>query len=63
MHFQDFSIQVDSADVTLGNPPLVNMVLSSRESLNATQVDEIKAHIGRNLDRSFQLEVQSNIRR
>ena len=63
IQFQDFRVEVESADVTLGNPLLVIMVLSSREPLNATQVDEIRAYIGRTLDRPFQLEVQSNIRR
>ena len=63
IQFQDFSVEVENADVTLGDPLLIVMVLSSREPLNATQVDEIRAYIGRTLDRPFQLEVQSNIRR
>jgi uncharacterized hydrophobic protein (TIGR00271 family) len=63
MQFEDYSVQVDHADVTLGAPPLVTLVLASRESLGTAQVDEIKAHIVEKLGQPIQLEVQSNIRR
>jgi uncharacterized membrane protein len=63
MQFEDYSVQVDHADVTLGAQPLVTLVLASRESLGTAQVDEIKAHIVEKLGQPIQLEVQSNIRR
>jgi len=63
MQFEDYSVQVDHADVSLGDPLLVTLVLASRESLDTTQVDEIKAHIVQKLGQPIQLEVQSNIRR
>ena len=63
IQFQEFSVEVESADVTLGNPLPAIMVLSSRELLSAARVDEIRAYIGRTLVRPFPLEVQSNIRR
>jgi len=63
VQLSDLLVHVDRADVTLGRPPLVFMVLSSREPMTASHVDELKAVITRRLGEPIELEVQSNIRR
>jgi uncharacterized hydrophobic protein (TIGR00271 family) len=63
IQLKGLSVHVDRTDVILANPPVVSMVLSSRESLDIRQVDELKALISKELARPIQLEVQSNIRR
>ncbi|MCB1689535.1 MAG: TIGR00341 family protein [Halioglobus sp.] len=55
-------VHVDHAEVTLGEPPLVRLVLSSKEQLDATQVGELKVLISKQLAQPVQLEVQSNIK-
>ena len=57
------SVHVVSADVTLQNPPLVKLVLSSAKRLEVDDVDELKALISEKIGEPFQLEVQSNILR
>jgi hypothetical protein len=57
------SVHVVSADVTLQNPPLVKLVLSSAKRLEVDDVDELKALISGKIGEPFQLEVQSNILR
>jgi uncharacterized hydrophobic protein (TIGR00271 family) len=56
-------VKIDSADVTLGEPALVSLVLSSERQLQASHVDELKAIISQKLGVPIQIEVQSNIRR
>ncbi len=56
-------VQVERADVTPDEPPLVSLVLSSNAPLDAAQVDELKALISKEVDKPILLEVQSNIRR
>ncbi|MDG1943346.1 MAG: DUF389 domain-containing protein [Halioglobus sp.] len=56
-------VHVDSADVTLQDPPLVKLVLSSAQRLEGDDVDELKALISRKMSEPFELEVQSNILR
>ena len=53
---------MDHVEVSLDEPPLVKLVLSAREPLNAPQVGELKALISEQLGQPVQLEVQSNIK-
>ena len=55
-------VHIDHAKVTLNEPPLVSLVLSSQEQLDEAQVGELKALISKQLAQRIQLEVQSNIR-
>lgn len=55
-------VQVEHAKVTLNEPPLVSLVLSSQQQLNEAQVGELKALISKQLAQRIVLEVQSNIR-
>jgi uncharacterized hydrophobic protein (TIGR00271 family) len=62
IQLEALQVNVDHAKVTLGEPPLVSLVLSSKEQLDATQVGELKALISKQLAQPIQLEVQSNIK-
>ncbi len=55
-------VHVDKAEVTLDQPPLVRLVLSSKEQLVAAQVAQLKALVSKHLGEPIQLEVQANIR-
>ena len=57
------SVRVESAEVSLEQPPLVSMVLSSAQQLDAEDVDELKALISQRMGKPIQIKVQSNIRR
>jgi len=63
IQLKGLAVRVDHADVVLAQPPLVSVVLRSSESLDAAQVDQLKAIITAELAQPIQLEVQSNIRR
>ena len=56
-------VHIEDADVTLGEPTLVKLILSSEQQVQAAQVDELKAIISQRLGEPIHLEVQSNIRR
>lgn len=56
-------VYVRGVEVTLDNPPLVNLVLSADHPLDAGQVEQLKALISREVAEPIQLEVQTNIRR
>jgi uncharacterized hydrophobic protein (TIGR00271 family) len=55
-------VQVEHAEVTLDKPPLVRLVLSAKEQLDAAQVEELKSLVSEQLAQPIQLEVQSNIK-
>ena len=57
------AVVIEHAAVSLGEPPLVKLVLSSDSVLDVTHVDELKSIISDRMGQSVQLEVQSNIRR
>jgi uncharacterized hydrophobic protein (TIGR00271 family) len=56
-------VHIERADVTLGQPALVSLVLSSEQNLQASHVDELKALISQELGAPIKIEVQSNILR
>jgi uncharacterized hydrophobic protein (TIGR00271 family) len=56
-------VHIEDADVTLGEPTLVKLILSSEQQVQAAEVDELKAIISQRLGEPIHLEVQSNIRR
>jgi uncharacterized membrane protein len=62
IQLEALQVNVDHAEVTLGEPPLVSLVLSSKEQLDEVQVGELKALISKQLAQPIQLEVQSNIK-
>lgn len=62
IQLQGVRVHVDHVEVSLDEPPLVKLVLSAREPLNAPQVGELKALISEQLGQPVQLEVQSNIK-
>ncbi len=62
IHLAGTRVHVDHAEVTLDDPPLVSLVLSSREQLNAAQVNQLKSLVSEQLGQPVQLEVQSNIK-
>jgi hypothetical protein len=62
IQLEGLQVHVDHAEVTLGEPPLVRLVLSSKEQLDASQVGELKVLISKQLAQPVQLEVQSNIK-
>jgi uncharacterized hydrophobic protein (TIGR00271 family) len=57
------AISVTSIQVTLGDPHLVRVVLSSPERLDKTHVDELKNLISERIGQPILLEAQLNIRR
>lgn len=57
IQLKGLAVHVDHADVVLAQPPLVSVVLSSSESLDAVQVDQLKAIITAELAQSIRLEV------
>jgi uncharacterized hydrophobic protein (TIGR00271 family) len=59
----DQKVQVGEVTVTLANPLLVSVVVSSAERLENTHLDELKRMIGEQLDREILLDAQLNIRR
>jgi uncharacterized hydrophobic protein (TIGR00271 family) len=59
----DQTVQVGEVTVTLANPLLVSVVVSSAERLENTHLDELKRMIGEQLDREILLDAQLNIRR
>jgi uncharacterized hydrophobic protein (TIGR00271 family) len=56
-------VHVRDVDVSLDEPHLVSIVLSSERHLEASHVDELKALITEKVGQPIRLEVQSNIRR
>lgn len=57
------TVSVTSVQVTLGEPHLVRVVLSSPERLNETHVNELKNLISERIGQPILLEAQLNIRR
>ncbi len=57
------AVSVSSIQVTLGDPHLVRVVLSSPERLDKTHVDELKNLISERIGQPILLEAQLNIRR
>jgi uncharacterized hydrophobic protein (TIGR00271 family) len=57
------TVSVTSIQVTLGDPHLVRVVLSSPERLDADRVDELKNLISERIGQPILLEAQLNIRR
>jgi uncharacterized hydrophobic protein (TIGR00271 family) len=57
------AVLIEHATVSLAEPPLVKLVLSSDTVLDVTQVDRLKSIISERMGQPVQLEVQSNIRR
>jgi uncharacterized hydrophobic protein (TIGR00271 family) len=57
------AVSVTSIQVTLGDPHLVRVVLSSPERLDKTHVDELKNLISERIGQPILLEAQLNIRR
>ena len=49
--------------VTLGDPPLVSVVVSSAERLENMHIDELKRLVAMEVGEPIQLEAQLNIRR
>jgi len=56
-------VHVRDVAVSLDEPHLVSIVLSSERHLEASHVDELKALITERVGQPIRLEVQSNIRR
>ncbi|MDX1733100.1 MAG: DUF389 domain-containing protein [Halioglobus sp.] len=56
-------VDVAQADVKLGEPHLVRLVLSAGEPVTTAHVEELKSVISRRLGEPIVLEVQSNLRR
>jgi len=63
IQLSDLLVHIERADVTLGQPALVSLVLSAEQNLQASHVDELKAIISQELGAPIKIEVQSNIRR
>ncbi|KAA1194224.1 TIGR00341 family protein [Pseudohalioglobus sediminis] len=59
----DQDVHVSHVRVTLGEPPLVAVVVSSPERLENAHVDELKRLIREQVQQDIQLEAQLNIRR
>ncbi|MEP5566244.1 MAG: TIGR00341 family protein, partial [Halioglobus sp.] len=59
----DQQVHVGKVNVTLAQPTLVSVVVSSAERLENTHLDELKRLISEQLDREIQLDAQLNIRR
>ncbi|MEP4146437.1 MAG: TIGR00341 family protein [Halioglobus sp.] len=59
----DQNVHVGEVTVTLAEPVLVSVVVSSAERLENTHLDELKRMIGDELDREILLDAQLNIRR
>jgi uncharacterized hydrophobic protein (TIGR00271 family) len=57
------AVSVNDVEVTVGEPHLVKVVLSSPGGLNATHVDKLKQIISDSLGEPVMLEAQLNIRR
>lgn len=62
-HLLDQKVHVGEVTVTLAQPVLVSVVVSSAERLENTHLDELKRMIGDKLDREILLDAQLNIRR
>jgi hypothetical protein len=56
-------VHIERAEVKLGQPALVSLVLSSEHTVSAAEVDELKSIISDKIGVPFEVEVQSNIRR
>lgn len=63
MELSGLTVYVGKVDVSLDEPHLVRVVLSSERHLEASHVDELKAIIVERVGEPIRLEVQSNIRR
>jgi uncharacterized hydrophobic protein (TIGR00271 family) len=63
IRLSDLEVHIEHADVTLGEPATVRLVLTSAQTLQAAHVDELKAIISRELGVPIRIEVQSNILR
>ena len=59
----DQSVEVSRVRVTLDEPPLVSVVVSSGQRLDDVHLDELKRLISAQVGGDFQLEAQLNIRR
>jgi len=59
----DQNVHVDRIRVTLAEPPLVSVVVSSPEQLENRHIDELKRIVSEQVGRDIQLEAQLNIRR
>ena len=59
----DQVVEVSRVRVNLAEPPLVSVVVSSRERLENTHLDELKRLVSAQVGEDIQLEVQLNIRR
>lgn len=59
----DQRVYVSHVKVTLGDPPLVAVVVSSAERLENVHIDQLKGLISEQVGREIQLEAQLNIRR
>lgn len=59
----DLDVHIERADVRLGDPVTVSLVLTSERNVQATHVDELKAIIGERVGEPIRIEVQSNILR
>jgi uncharacterized hydrophobic protein (TIGR00271 family) len=63
LQLSDVRIEVGQAEVKLGEPHLVKVVLSASEPISTANVEELKAIISDRLGEPITLEVHSNIRR
>jgi uncharacterized hydrophobic protein (TIGR00271 family) len=63
VQLSDIQVEVGQAEVKLGEPHLVKIVLSANEAISTEQVDELKAIIAAQVGEPITLEVHSNIRR
>jgi uncharacterized hydrophobic protein (TIGR00271 family) len=59
----DQNVHVGRIRVTLAEPPLVSVVVSSPEQLENRHIDELKRIVSEQVGRDIQLEAQLNIRR
>ena len=59
----DLRVHIERADVRLGEPVVVSLVLTSERNVQASHVDELKEIIGREVGVPIRIEVQSNILR
>ena len=59
----DQTVHVGKVQVTLGDPPLVSVVVSSAERLENMHIDELKRLVAMEVGEPIQLEAQLNIRR
>ena len=59
----DQAVYVSHVRATLGDPPLVSVIVSSAERLENAHLDELKQLISEQVGHEIQLEAQLNIRR